>query len=51
VELFNTSVLRRREEETAPISEGKIIMQDNSWFPWGGVTGGCNSEVVCDGDR
>jgi hypothetical protein len=46
VKLFNAFVLDRREG-AALISEGKMSMWDDAWFPHGEAIEGCSSVAVC----
>jgi hypothetical protein len=51
VELFNASVLGRREERVVVVLEGERSMRGSSWFAQGGVTRGCSSAVACGYSR
>jgi hypothetical protein len=48
-EFFNASVSEKREEGTTPVSEGERSTRGGSWFPHGGLTGGCNIVAICVG--
>jgi hypothetical protein len=48
VKFCNASVLGRRDEGVAPISEGEGATQSGSWFQRGGATGGCSSVETCN---
>jgi hypothetical protein len=51
VELFNASVLGRREERVVAVLEGERSMRGSSWFAQGGATRGCSNAVACGYSR